>query len=102
METCSAAMRELLRIVKDQIGEKCAVAMMLSRESTIWRRASVKTLLRERERETAEVHRRRGNESRHNDKHIAEQIKSDSTLSVQGNLLHSKVENVVLNGSKVG
>ena len=28
---CSAALRELLRIVKDQMGEKCAVAMVLSR-----------------------------------------------------------------------
>ena len=46
---CSAALRELVRIVKDRIGENCAVAMVLSRESTIWRRASVKTLLRERD-----------------------------------------------------
>ena len=45
---CSAVMRELLRIVKDQIGEECAVAMMLSRKSTIWRRAIVKTSLRKR------------------------------------------------------
>ena len=45
---CSAALRELLRIVKDQIGENSAVAMVLSRESTIWRRANVKTLPRVR------------------------------------------------------
>ena len=31
----SAAMRELLRIVNDQVGEQCAVAMVLSRKSTI-------------------------------------------------------------------
>ena len=62
---CSAALKELLRIVKDQIGEKCVVAMVLSRESTICRKANMKTLLRETERETAEIHRRRGNESRH-------------------------------------
>ena len=43
---CSAVMRELLRIVNDQIGEQCAVAMVLSRKSTIWRGAIVKTLLR--------------------------------------------------------
>ena len=36
------------------------------------------------------------------DRHIAEQIKSESTLSAQGNLLRSKVENVVMVGSKVG
>ena len=28
---CSAALRQLLRIVKDQIGEKCTVVMVLSR-----------------------------------------------------------------------
>ena len=39
---CGAVMRELLRIVKDQIGEACAFAMVLSRMSTIWRRAIVK------------------------------------------------------------
>ena len=33
-------------IVKDQIGEECAVTMVLARKSTIWRRAVVKTLLR--------------------------------------------------------
>ena len=40
---CSAVMKELLRFVKDQIGEECAVAMVPSRKSTIWRRAIVKT-----------------------------------------------------------
>ena len=90
---CSAALRELLRIVKDQIGEKCAVATVLSRESTIWRRASVKTWQKKRQLTYIVVT---------NDKLIAEQIKSDSTLSVQGNLLHRKVVNVVLNGPTVG
>ena len=33
-----------------------------------------------------------------NDRHKAEQIKSDLTLSVQGNLLRSKVENFVMDG----
>ena len=37
-----------------------------------------------------------------NDRHIAEQIKSGSTLSAQGNLLRSKVEDVVMDGYKVG
>ena len=45
------AFKELLRIVKDQIGEKCVVAMVLSRESTICRKASMKTLQRETERD---------------------------------------------------
>ena len=36
----SAAMRELQRIIKDQVGEGCAVAVVLGRKSTIWRRAT--------------------------------------------------------------
>ena len=36
-----------------------------------------------------------------NDRHIAEQIKSD-IMPAQGNLLLSKVENVVMDGSQVG
>ena len=66
---CSAAMRELQRIIKDQVGEGCAVAMVLSRKSTIWRRAIVKTLLRKRQMKHIDVEGM-------NDKHIAEQIKS--------------------------
>ena len=46
---CSAAMRELLRIIQDQVGEECAVAMLQSRKSTIWRRPIVKTLLSKRQ-----------------------------------------------------
>ena len=34
--------------------------------------------------------------------YMAEQIKSDSTLPAQGNPLRSKVENVVMDGPKVG
>ena len=37
-----------------------------------------------------------------NDRDKAEQIKSGSTLSAQGNLLRNKVENVVMDGSKIG
>ena len=33
---CSAAMRELLRIIQDQVGEECAFAVVLSRKPTIW------------------------------------------------------------------
>ena len=67
---CSAAMRELLRIVKDQIGEECAVAMVLSKKSTIWRTAIVNTLLRKGQMEYIDVEEMRVVT---NDKHIAEQ-----------------------------
>ena len=67
----------------------------------------MKTLLRERERERVRERQLKYidvEEMRDvtNDRHIAEQIKSDSTVSVQGNLLHSKVESIVMNGPKVG
>ena len=52
---CSAAMRELLRIIKDQVREGCAVAMVLSRKSTIWRRVIVRTLLRKRQMKYIDV-----------------------------------------------
>ena len=94
---CSAAMRELLRIVKDQVGEECAVAIVLSRKSTIWRRAIVKTLLRKRHMKYIDVEEMRVVT---NDRHIAEQIKSDSTLSARECLLNKKVESNVMNGVK--
>ena len=96
---CSAALRELLRIVQDQIEERGLVIIVSNRESTIWRQASVKIVLREKQLRYTDVEEMRVVT---NDRHIAEQIKSDSTLSAQGNLLRSKVENVVMDGSKVG
>ena len=51
----SAAMRELLKIIKDQVGEGCAVVMVLNRKSTIWRRAIMKTLLRKRQMKYIDV-----------------------------------------------
>ena len=95
----STTRRELPKTVKDQIGEECAVAMVLSRKSTIWRRAIVKTLLRQRQMKYIDVEEMRVVT---NDKHIAEQIKSDSTLSARDCLLIRKVKNVVMNGPEVG
>ena len=76
-------MRELLWIVKDQVVEECAVAMVLSRKSTMMKYIDVDEM-----RVVT------------NDKHIAEQIKSDSTLSARECLLNRKVENTVMNGVK--
>ena len=92
---CSAAMRELLRIIKDQVGERCVVNMLLSRMSTIWRRAIVKTLLRNRQMKYFDVE---GMRVVTNDKHIAEQNKSDSTLPARECLLNRKVKSTVMDG----
>ena len=75
--TCSAPMGEHLRIIKDQAGEECAAAMVLSRKSTIWRRATAQTLLKKGQMKYIDVD---GMRVITNDKHIAEQSKSDSTL----------------------
>ena len=93
---CSAALTELLRVVRDQIGERGVVIIVTNRESTVWRKTSVKTLLTEKQLKNTEEMR-----VVTNDRPTAEQIKSDSTLSAQGNLLRSKVKNVVMGGQKL-
>ena len=85
---CNAALRELLRLSKDQMGERSVVVIVLSsRRSTIWRRTSMRTLIREEQLRFIDVGEMRVVT---NDKHIAEQIKTDKMVSV------------VMNGSKVG
>ena len=84
---CSAALREWVRVGKDQIEERSVVIFVLKKESTIWREASVKTLLREKHLKYIDIEKMRVVK---NDRHVAEQIKRD------------KVESVVTNGSKFG
>ena len=84
---CNAALRELLRISKDQMGERSVVVIVLNKRSTIWRKTSMRTLIREEQLRYTDVEEMRVVT---NDKHIAEQIKTD------------KMESVVMNGSKVG
>ena len=102
---CSAALRELLRVVRDQIEERGVAIIVSNKESTVWRKTSVKIVLREKQLKYTDVEEMRVVT---NDIYIyiyiylAEQIKSDSTLPAQGNLLRSKVENVVMDGPKVG
>ena len=84
---CNAALRELLRISKDQMGERSVVVIVLSKRSTIWRKTSMRTLIIEEQLRYIDVEEMRVVT---NDKHIAEQIKTD------------KMESVVMNGSKVG
>ena len=82
---CNAALRELLRISKDQMGERSVVVIVLSKRSTIWKTTSMRTLIREEQLRYIDVEEMRVVT---NDKHIAEQIKTD------------KVESAVMNGSK--
>ena len=43
---CSAALKELLKIVKDQFEERVLVVIVLDKESASWKDASMKTLSR--------------------------------------------------------
>ena len=70
----NAALRELLRFSKDQMGERSVVVIVLSNRSTIWRKTSMSEEMRVVT----------------NDKHIAEQIKT------------GKMWSIVMNGSRVG
>ena len=42
---CSAALKELLRNVKDEVEEQSVVVIVSNRESAMWRNAIVKTVL---------------------------------------------------------
>ena len=52
---CSAALRELLRVVRDQIEERGVAIIVMNRESAIWREASLKTVLRENQLKCVDV-----------------------------------------------
>ena len=75
---CSAALRDLLRIVKDQIEERGAVIIVMNRESAIWRKGSLKTVKRENQLKYVDVEETRVITNRC----VAEQIKRDKVDNV--------------------
>ena len=78
-EICSAALRELLKVVKDHIEERSVVVLVSNRESAIWRNASVKIVPQENQLVYVDVE---GMRVVTNSRFIAEQIKSDKVESV--------------------
>ena len=52
---CSAALRELLRVVRDQIEERGVAIIVSNKESTVWRKTSVKIVLREKQLKYTDV-----------------------------------------------
>ena len=80
-------LRELWRIVKDQIEEQSVVVVVMSRNSTIWRRANLKSVMRKNQVKYIDVEEMRVIT---NSKHLAEQIKID------------KGENIVMDEQKIG
>ena len=85
--SCSAALRELWRIVKDQIEGRTVVVVVTSRNSTIWGGASLKSVMREDQLKYVDAE---GMRVITNSKHVAEQIKID------------KSENIVMDEPKIG
>ena len=94
---CSAAPRELLRIVKDQIEERGVAIIVSNQESTIWRKTRVKTLITEKQLKYTDVGEMRVVTNELTDI-WQNKSRATQTLSVHGNLSRSKAENVVMNG----
>ena len=85
-DICSAALKELLNIIRDQIEERSVAVIVLNEQSAIWKVASIKTLSRGDQLKYIDVE---GTRVIPNNRCVAEQIKSD------------KVENVAT-GGKMG
>ena len=81
---CSATLKGLLRIVKDQVEEGSVAFIVLNKESTIWREASMKTLSHDAQLKLMLILKVVTNNRR-----IAEPVKND------------RVEFVVMDGPKV-
>ena len=84
---CSATLRELWRIVKDQIEERSVVVIVVSGNSAIWRKASLKSVMRENQLKYIDAE---GMRVVTNSKYVAEQVEID------------KGENVVMDEPKIG
>ena len=81
---CSAALRELFRIVKQQIEDRgVVIVIVMNRESAIYRKSSLKSVIRENQLKYVDVEETRVIT---NNRCVAEQI------------THDKVENVVIDG----
>ena len=84
--TCSAALKEMLNIIKDRIEERSVVVLVLNNESAIWKDATMRTLLRGNQLNYIDVE---GMRVITNNRSVAEEIKSD------------KVENVAASGVEI-
>ena len=84
---CSAALRELWRIVQDQIEERCVIVIVMSKRSPIWKRINLKCATRKEQLKYVDAE---GMRVITNSQHVAEQIKTD------------KGENIVMDESRIG
>ena len=106
---CSAALRELWRIVKDQIEERTVVVVAMGRNSTIWRKVSLRSVMRDDQLKYVDAERMRVIT---NSQHVAEQIKIDNSESIVMDELKIKeagriekqqnLKGIVMDGVKLG
>ena len=84
---CSAALRELWRIIQDQIEERSVVVIVMSKRSSIRKRINLKCATRKEQLKYVDAE---GMRVITNSEHVAEQIKTD------------KSENIVMDESTIG
>ena len=102
-------MRELWRIVQDQIEERSVVVIVTSRNSAILRRTNLKSVMRENQLKYVDAE---GMRVITNSKHLAEQIKIDKGRSIamdgskirkfRGDDGKQRLKDIVMDGVKFG
>ena len=105
---CSVTLRELWRIIKDQMKERMPVVVVTTKNSAIWRRASMGLETQKNQLEYVNVERMR---IITNSKHVAEQIKIDKGRHIvmdgvkfenDGKIDEKKnLKNTVMDGDKI-
>ena len=106
---CSAALKELLTNVKDQIEERCVVVIVVNKESAIWKDASTETLSRDDPLNYIDVE---GMRVVTDNRCVAEQIKSDKVVNVATGGIkmeefgkvgkRENLKSIVMDGVKIG
>ena len=76
---CSATWRELWRIVRDQIKERTIVVVVMSKNSAIWKKTKLRSVMQEDQLRYVDAE---GMRVITNSTHVAEQIKRDKDKSV--------------------
>ena len=103
---CSAALKELVKLTKDQAGKRSVVVLVLNRVSAVWKDSSVRTLLPHVLLKYIDVE---GTRVVTNNRCGAEQIKSDKVLNVATGVVkietvgnREKSQGIVVDGIKIG
>ena len=96
----STTLRELWRIINDQIKEQAVVVVGMSKHSVIWRRTELRSVMRENQLKYIDVEEMRVVT---NSKHVAEQIRSDrDKCVVMDNQKIKNLKSTVMDGVNLG